>query len=182
MPIYGTMKASSIIEKENRENKFVVLFSDGKDEGSHSSLSEVIKETRGSGVSVLSVGYSRVEKQFLDIMRMLAGKTGGLFVYAPQFHDVLTMYRTSRDVSTEELEEETARHAFLKVKSKPIGARVSVNGVSKGKTPLDLDLPFGKYKVMLDFPDYYDWEALVELSAEGEIPLLVRLLPVGEKK
>ena len=175
------IKASNLITGEDRENRFMVLFSDGKDEGSQSTLEEVIRETRRSGVSILSVGYSRVEREYLATLRKLAGKTGGDFVYAPHFHDILTLYRASRDTSAEESEVETAGLAFLEVKSKPIGAQVFVDGVSKGKTPLDVELPLGMHGILLTLPDYHDWEAQVELSEEGETPLLVRLLSVGER-
>ena len=175
------IKANNFITVEDRENRFMVLFSDGKDEGSQSTLEEVIRETRRSGVSILSVGYSRVEREYLATLRKLAGKTGGDFVYAPHFHDILTLYRASRDTSAEESEVETAGLAFLEVKSKPIGAQVFVDGVSKGKTPLDVELPLGMHGILLTLPDYHDWEAQVELSEEGETPLLVRLLSVGER-
>jgi hypothetical protein len=164
------IKANNFLTVEDRENRFMVLFSDGKDEGSR------------SGVSILSVGYSRVEREYLAILKKLAGKTGGDFVYAPQFHDILTLYRASRSAGAEESEVERAISAFLNVKSKPIGARVFINGVSKGKTPLDLELPFGTHEILLTLPHYHDWEAQIELSEKGEIPLLVRLLPAREKK
>lgn len=176
------MEASNIITGEDREDRFVVLFSDGKDEGSHSTLDDVIRESYRSGLSILSVGYSRVEKEYLDILRKLAGETGGDFVYAPHFHDILTLYRASRDTSPGGSEVEAASPAFLYIKSGPIGAQVFVDGGFKGKTPIDLELAPGRHEIVLTFPDYHDWEAQIELSEEGEIPLLVHLLPVDEKK
>jgi hypothetical protein len=175
------MEASNVITKGDREDRFVVLFSDGKDEGSHSTLDDVIRETRQSDVSILSVGYSRVEKEYLNILRKLAGETGGDFVYAPHFHDILTLYRASRDISPDESEDETASLAFLYIKSGPIGAQVFVDGGFKGKTPVDLELPPGRHEIVLTFPNYHNWEAQIELSEDGETPLLVRLLPVDEK-
>ncbi len=175
------MKANRFISKEDRQNRFIVLFSDGKDEGSQSTLDKLIKEIRRSGVSILSVGYSRVEREYLSIMRKLAEKTGGAFVNAPQFHDILTLYRASRDTHIEDSGAKTTIHALLKIKSHPIGAQVFVDGLSKGETPLDLALPFGTHEVRLTLPDYYDWEAQIELRKEGETPIHVRLLPVEEK-
>jgi hypothetical protein len=175
------MKANRIISKEDRQNRFIVLFSDGKDEGSQFTLDKIIKEARRSGVPILSVAYSRVEREYLSIMRKLAEKTGGAFVNAPQFHDILTLYRASRVTLTDDPKAKTAIHALLKIKSHPIGAQVFVDGESKGKTPLDLALPLGTYEVRLALPDYYDWEAQIELRKEGETPIRVRLLPVEEK-
>jgi hypothetical protein len=175
------IKANNFLTVEDRENRFMVLFSDGKDEGSQSTLEEVTKETHRSGVSILSVGYTRVERDYLAILKKLAGKTGGNFVYAPQFQDILTLYRTSRRAGAEESEIVRAIGAFLNVNSRPIGAQVFIDGVSKGKTPLDLELPLGTHEILLTLPHYHDWEAQIELSQKGEIPLLVRLLPTSEK-
>ena len=175
------MKANRIISKEDRQNRFIILFSDGKDEGSRFTLDKIIKEARRSGVPILSVAYSRVEREYLSIMRKLAEKTGGAFVNAPQFNDILTLYRASRDTLTDGSKAKTAVHALLKIKSHPIGAQIFVDGESKGKTPLDMALPLGTYEVHLTLPDYYDWEAQIELRKEGETPIRVRLVPVEEK-
>jgi len=75
----------------------------------------------------------------------------------------------------------TGREAFLKLESSPIGAQIFVDGRFKGKTPLHLELPVGKHEIRLTLLDYYDWEAQVELTEEGETPLFVRLLPIEGK-
>ncbi|UCF85634.1 MAG: VWA domain-containing protein [Desulfobacteraceae bacterium] len=175
------IKANTFLTEEDRENRFMVLFSDGKDEGSQSTLDEVIRETRRSEVSILSVGYTRVEREYLAILKKLAGNTGGDFVYAPQFQDILTLYRASRGADAEASEIEKAIGALLNVKSKPLGAQVFIDGVSKGETPLNLELPLGTHEILLTLPHYHDWQAQIELSEKGEIPILVRLLPTMAK-
>jgi serine/threonine protein kinase len=75
---------------------------------------------------------------------------------------------------------EVARPAFLKVDSVPTGAQVFLDGSFKGKSPLKLALPLGKYEVRLSLPHYYEWEAQLQLREEGETPLLVRLIPVDD--
>jgi uncharacterized protein YegL len=172
------MAASNLISREDREYRFIVLISDGKDEGSHSTIDNVIQETRRSGASILSIGYSKVEKEHLTSLRKLAGQTGGDFVHAPHFHDILTLYDVSRDTGTEE----TARPAFLEVKSRPTGARVYVNGRLEGETPLNLELPVGKHEIRLALPDYNDWAAQIVAGKGDTIPISVRLLPTEEKK
>ena len=72
--------------------------------------------------------------------------------------------------------------AVLKVGSSPIGAQVFMDDSFKGKTPLELELPFGKYEIRVRLHDYYDWEAQLKLEKEGEVPLFVRLIPMDEKK
>jgi serine/threonine protein kinase len=74
-----------------------------------------------------------------------------------------------------------AVNAVLKVKSDPMGAQVFVDGSFKGQTPLEFSLPFGKYEVRLSSHDYYEWESLLQLNQEGEIPLFVKLVPMEGK-
>jgi Mg-chelatase subunit ChlD len=165
------VQAIDVIQKEDYEDKFVILFSDGKDEGSRSTMADVIRTIRRSGVSILSVGYSKVERKYLDTLETIAGETGGVFTDAPQLHDIMTVLRVARGVS-----------AFLSIDSDPTGAEVFVDGGFRGKTPLDLELPFGKYELSLTSPGYHDWEAQVELGEEGDTPLLVRLVPVKSER
>jgi serine/threonine protein kinase len=72
--------------------------------------------------------------------------------------------------------------SVLKVESVPAGANVFLNGSLKGKTPLKLDLPLGKYEIRLSRQNYYEWEAQLQLNEEGETPLFVRLISMNEKK
>jgi len=75
----------------------------------------------------------------------------------------------------------TPKRAFLEVETNPIGAQVFVDDGFKGNTPLHLKLPLGKHEIRLSLPDYYPWEAQVEVSEEGKTPLAVRLIPIEEK-
>ncbi|MBW2107494.1 MAG: serine/threonine protein kinase [Deltaproteobacteria bacterium] len=68
--------------------------------------------------------------------------------------------------------------ALLKVQSAPAGAQVYVDGVFKGKSPLNLELPLGKHEVRMNLPDHYEWEAQLQLREAGETPLFVRLIPM----
>jgi hypothetical protein len=76
-------------------------------------------------------------------------------------------------------EEPVLMVSTLKVSSQPDGARVYVNGMPIGETPLAWELPVGKHEVRLALPDYYDWKAQIELTAERKVlPVFFRLLPV----
>ena len=70
--------------------------------------------------------------------------------------------------------------ALLKVDSLPTGAQVFIDDAFKGKTPLALDLPAGKYEVLVTLRGYYEWEARIELDGSGETPLYVRLVATEE--
>lgn len=67
----------------------------------------------------------------------------------------------------------------LQVQSRPNGAQVYVNGMLTGETPLDMELLIGIYEVRLALPDYYDWEAQIELTERNKAQSIIfRLLPV----
>lgn len=63
----------------------------------------------------------------------------------------------------------------LVLKSTPSKARVLINGVEKGKTPLKLELPPGKHHVRVKLRRYRDWETQVELVEAREYPLLAQM-------
>lgn len=72
------------------------------------------------------------------------------------------------------------RKAILKITTEPQGAQVFVDKGYKGITPMDLSLPVGKYELRLNMPGYFEWEAQVELDAEGETPLHIPLRALPE--
>ena len=71
---------------------------------------------------------------------------------------------------------EVTVQTVLKVESDPAGANVFLNGSLRGHTPLNLDLPLGKYEIRLSHQNYHEWEAQLQLDEEGEVPLYVRLI------
>ncbi len=68
--------------------------------------------------------------------------------------------------------------SVLNVSSNPSNAQFYLNGSFKGNTPLKLDLPTGKYEVRVSLTDYYEYEAQIQLKEPGELPLIVRLIPI----
>ncbi len=91
------MRAIHEIETEDRESKFVILFSDGKDEGSRSTPDEVIKRARASQISIFCLGYSRVERTYLGTLDTISQGTGGIFAEAPLFEEIVELLGTVRD-------------------------------------------------------------------------------------
>lgn len=63
----------------------------------------------------------------------------------------------------------------LKMSSDPQGANVYIDGVFKGKTPLDVQMPTGKYEVRYSLEGYLAWEAQLDLDTPGDIPLNITL-------
>ena len=67
--------------------------------------------------------------------------------------------------------------ATLQISSAPPDARVYVDSIYRGQTPLDVDLALGKYELRLNLPGHLEWEAQVDLDTTGQTPLHVALRP-----
>jgi uncharacterized caspase-like protein len=67
--------------------------------------------------------------------------------------------------------------AVLKMKSRPQGADIYIDGEYKGKTPAELKVSAEKHEVRIALEGHGDWKAQLDLRKGGEIPLSVRLLP-----
>ncbi len=81
---------------------------------------------------------------------------------------------------TDSAPSQAAETAVLNVTSEPTGADIFINGTFRGKTPLELQLPLGKYNVALNLKDYYEWEAQLQFDEPGSTPLHVRLVPIQQ--
>ena len=66
--------------------------------------------------------------------------------------------------------------ASLRLSTSPAGARVFLDGASKGETPLRVEAPPGKHEVRIALAGYEEWEAQVDLARGAEVPLDVELV------
>ena len=82
-------------------------------------------------------------------------------------------------LSSNRMDDTKPADAMLMVTSSPSEAQVYLDDSFKGKTPITLELPFGKYEVRVNLPDYYEWEAQLQINTPGKTPLHVRLIPIG---
>jgi uncharacterized protein YegL len=87
--------AFSQLREEKGKSKFVLLFSDGKDEGSRSNAQEVIQRARQLGIAVFCLGYSRVEKKYLATLESLSESTGGVFAETPHLPEIIDLFRSA---------------------------------------------------------------------------------------
>jgi uncharacterized protein YegL len=88
--------AFDLLKKERDKVRFVLLFSDGKDEGSRSTPEGIVRRARDLRISVFCVGYSRVEKGYLETLEEISQQTGGIFAEAPRFEEIAELFRTAR--------------------------------------------------------------------------------------
>jgi len=75
----------------------------------------------------------------------------------------------------------TAEYGMLNVESAPAGAQVFVDGILKGMAPARISLVEGKHEVRLSLPNYFEWEAQVEIKGKEPAPLFIKLMPMNEK-
>ena len=64
----------------------------------------------------------------------------------------------------------------LRLSTSPAGARVFLDGASKGETPLLLSASPGKHEVRITLAGHEEWEAQVDLTQGAEVPLDVELV------
>jgi hypothetical protein len=75
--------------------------------------------------------------------------------------------------------EEIQRLASLAIASTPTGAEVFVDGTSRGRTPMEMELPLGRYAVRVALQGYREWNDRVRLDKAGEeVPLKAELSPL----
>jgi serine/threonine-protein kinase len=67
--------------------------------------------------------------------------------------------------------------ADVLVNSEPTGARIFINDEFRGTTPAELALPLGDYVIRIHLENHRGWEAHIQLSEPGQMPLFVKLTP-----
>lgn len=105
---------------------------------------------------------------------------GGLSYYL--FKPTVIKESVKESGAKKEVTGEKIKAGFLRIDSDPLDAQIFIDGIFKGKTPVRLEIPAGVHEVRLVLPNYYDWEAQVNLKAEEETPLMIKLVPLAEKK
>ena len=118
-------------------------------------------------------GGSRVLILGLAIILFLCAGIGGYYFFrkTSSSPEAVPAASTVPGASEQQPAEIPAQTAILKITSEPEGANLYVDSVYKGQTPVDIDLPLGKYELRLSLVDYLAWEAQVDLDTPGDMPL-----------
>ncbi len=77
----------------------------------------------------------------------------------------------------QETKKTVQKQALLKMDSRPSGADLYIDGSRVGATPVTLTIAAGKHEVKLKLDKHLGWEAQLDLSKGGEVPLSIQLLP-----
>lgn len=93
---YGVHKSLQKLKEENhRGGKILLLVGDGKDENPASSYTEddVINSATEQGIPLFSLGYSAIDKSFLQSFERMSDKTGGTFYHSPSLDELQKRYK-----------------------------------------------------------------------------------------
>lgn len=63
----------------------------------------------------------------------------------------------------------TVKYGLLKIKSEPNECEIYIDNEFKGKSPMEINITPGKYKVKLTHEDYEDWEKEVNIEENKEV-------------
>ena len=66
--------------------------------------------------------------------------------------------------------------ATLAINSRPSGASLYINGKYRGLTPMEIDITAAKHEVKLELQGHLGWQAQLNLSKGGKIPITIPLL------
>lgn len=124
------------------------------------------KKSRGKAFGIFAV----------TIIVLIAIAAGGYYYFSRPTSDQREVKKDATGVKVDE-QNRLNNAVSLKMNSVPQGANVYIDGVFKGKTPLDLQMPIGKYEVRYSLEGYLPWEAQVGRDTPGEIPLSITLGP-----
>jgi hypothetical protein len=71
-----------------------------------------------------------------------------------------------------------AHFGTLKLESTPGGAAVSIDGETRGRTPVEIKLAAGPHEVRLILDDHGDWEARIKVLENRVTHVPVELMPL----
>jgi hypothetical protein len=93
--LYDTLWVA-IDETAARTNKrAIVVISDGQDNLSTHTLTEVVAKAKGNGIPLFTIGFGDVD---VGVMPPLANETGGRYFYAPTADDLNLVYLQIVDI------------------------------------------------------------------------------------
>ncbi len=73
--------------------KAMVVFSDGKDEGSRIDYTGLMEKITRSNIPIYSIGFSKIGNKWLRHMASFAETTNGRYLYAPKAEDLSDIYK-----------------------------------------------------------------------------------------
>ncbi len=92
----GLYKAvKKLADDKEKVGKIVIVISDGKDESKTKTYSDedVIQLAKENGIPVFSIGYTKVDKIYLQSLEKISENTNGKYYYSPDEDDLDRQYK-----------------------------------------------------------------------------------------
>lgn len=92
---YGLYRGlSKLVENKDKAGKILIVIGDGKNESLSSSYTEddVINLAKEEGIPVFSIGYTRIDRIYLQSFERISEKTGGKFYNSPTDNELTRQY------------------------------------------------------------------------------------------
>ncbi|MEI7812760.1 MAG: VWA domain-containing protein [Ignavibacteria bacterium] len=93
---YGTYKGlNKLAENKEHAGKILLLIGDGRDENKSGSYKEddIIELGKKEGIPVFTIGYTKIDRSYLQSLERISGKTGGNFYNSPSDEDLSKQYQ-----------------------------------------------------------------------------------------
>lgn len=92
---YGTYQGLvKLRDNKEQAGKILLVIGDGKDESVTSSytLDDVINLAKNEGIPIFSIGYSKIDKSYLQTLEKMSEQSGGKFYNSPSDKDLERQY------------------------------------------------------------------------------------------
>lgn len=92
----GLYKAvKKLADDKDKEGKIVVVISDGKDESKTNTYSDkdVIDLAKENGIPVFAIGYTKIDKIYLQSLEKISDNTNGRYYYSPDEENLEKQYK-----------------------------------------------------------------------------------------
>lgn len=96
---YGAFKGLDKLLSVNSNNRMLIIVGDGKNESLASSYTEndVISKAKNLGIPIYTIGYSKIEKTFLQAFERISQLTNGKYYFAKSEEDLNSNYENLLD-------------------------------------------------------------------------------------
>ncbi len=90
---YAIFKSLDLFaELADTKRKVMIVLSDGKDEGKTYTLDDCIKKAKDMGIPVFSIGYSKIDRQYLKTIERLSDLTNGVYIESPDDNQLANIF------------------------------------------------------------------------------------------
>ena len=147
----------------------IIFLTDGDDNRSSFSLSDIRQITVGEGIFVYGVGVGNVDH---DGFRKLTRATGGVYHVAEGIEQIRSIYADVQSAYYQRIDTESS--GAISVTSRPWNRPVKIDGSVVGDTPITIyGYEPGRYTIEVEFQKG-TWECVTEVRTSSTTSIIVR--------